>query len=130
MPRRRRKPRVLVVARKEVQATRKAVLGPTEAITTATSVARQVGAANAYAAATQSAALVSETAAAYLRNITMISQAAISVAVVNMLKAPPASILQYAPVVEEIGKVLSSAVSSYTEMSTAAGKVVQEFPSV
>ena len=129
MARRRRQPRVIATARKEVRATRKAVLGPTEAISSTTSVARQVGAAEAYSAAAQSAALVTETGAAYLRNITMIGQAAMAAAVVNMLKEPPVSVVQYTPVVEAIGKVITSAVSSFTEISTAAGKVVQEFPS-
>ncbi len=128
MPRR-RKPRVLVLARAQVRETRHAVIGPAEPITNETSVVRQAATGAAFMAVAQSAALTAETASAYLRNITMLSQATIAVAMANMLKYPPVSVKQYQPVVEEVAKVLSSAVTSYTEISTAAAKVVREFPS-
>jgi hypothetical protein len=119
----------LVIVCKAVEETRHAVIGPSNPIDNDKSVARQVGAAQAHAAASQSAALVTEVASAYLRNVTMLAQAAMTVTLAKMLENPPLSVTENAPTVAQINLILTSATTVYLGMSTAAGTVVRTFPS-
>ena len=104
------------------------VVGPGQVLPEGTSVAQQVGRGMAYDLVAQSTAIAIQDAADHMRNVAMITQAALAAVTTKMMERPDEASSKWGSVVKELQGIAEAGVSHFQKVGEQASKVAQEYP--
>lgn len=105
------------------------LLGPGSIVTPLASVPRQVARGIAYQAVASSTALAIQNAAQVMTNTGVVAATAMAAIAANIVKAPPASVVQWAPAIAPITVIAAWGPTYFAAVSAAATTVATTYPS-